>query len=395
MVKTPHEEKILSWLKKYPANEVLFHHRWPTSTANVKNAAHPFSTKDFFDTQYILVHNGVLWSEDVLFKAHSEIGINYSSMQPTGEFNDSEALLWDVALYLEGKQEALEANGSIAFICMALNKEHGDKLYFARNAGSPLNMTFNKKRLMLSSEGKGQSIQPDKLYCYDYATNKMSLFDLEIPEHYNYTPAIGYHPNEYQGYKDGYAWQNAFDEDEDKGYYDGEGKFHYFDYGVTDSTFDSTDLDGWGASFSDPNDEDISYDKKLDKEIDPKVLEASIKDYVRKYLKEAGGYYTIAYQLIVDEMEGIAGGGYDFDQYYREQALQGAKIALYGDPMWDHDDLESLHPDYSLSVERIPSTAPTVDSQIALIGEVIDNHKLLTRVADSYSIKQEKIKDLA
>src|SRR5258708_5853048 len=59
MIHAAKEDKILKWLCRYDSNLLLMHHRFPTSTINVKRAAHPFSTKKYLgDTQYILVHNG-------------------------------------------------------------------------------------------------------------------------------------------------------------------------------------------------------------------------------------------------------------------------------------------------------------------------------------------------
>ena len=48
MVHETKEDSILKWLVKYDSNQLLFHHRNPTSTINVKRAAHPFSTKKYF-----------------------------------------------------------------------------------------------------------------------------------------------------------------------------------------------------------------------------------------------------------------------------------------------------------------------------------------------------------
>lgn len=141
LVRSTTEHGIKKWLSKYQATSVLFHHRFPTSTDNTKNACHPFSTKDYFDTNYVLVHNGWISNAYELATAHEKLGIEYHSVQDDGRFNDSEALLWDVALYLEGKQDSLKARGPIAFICIATPSDgrKSKHLFFGRNT-NPLNM---------------------------------------------------------------------------------------------------------------------------------------------------------------------------------------------------------------------------------------------------------------
>lgn len=159
------EQRILKLLQdqRYQATEVMFHHRFPTSTDNVQNSCHPFSTranKHVFDHNYVLVHNGVVTNASTLKIKHEALGISYVSEGHDGRFNDSEALLYDVALYLEGKQDKLEAAGSIAFIC----KREDGKTYFARNYGSPLVYELTSRGLTIRSEGTGQQVVTNKLY---------------------------------------------------------------------------------------------------------------------------------------------------------------------------------------------------------------------------------------
>lgn len=190
------ERKMLRSIKRINASIALFHHRWPTSTDNVRRSCHPFSTKDFFKTNYILVHNGCITNDDELQKAHYRLGIKYISMEENGKFNDSEALLWDVALYLEGKQDGLKARGSIAFICYANTDK--PKLYFGRNS-YPLILRRNKKSVSLASEGEGENIDSNHLYTYNYTTNRLSKKQLTIPE-YIYSATTFNYSNNYQDY---------------------------------------------------------------------------------------------------------------------------------------------------------------------------------------------------
>lgn len=213
IVRATKEESIVKWLAKYPSTNILFHHRLPTSTANVKSAAHPFSTKDFFKTNYVLVHNGVIGNDLDLKTEHDKLGIVYQSTQQDGTFNDSEALLWDVALYLEGKQPKLKVEGSVAFVCIALGKGNKhDRMYFARNT-SPLRLFKDDVAgIMLSSEGKGESVDPDTLYCFDYVNHQLSTKDCEILTGWERYQAS--QPYNSRGYESGRA-QRGYVEDED------------------------------------------------------------------------------------------------------------------------------------------------------------------------------------
>lgn len=178
------ERRILRLLKRTKSSEILFHHRYPTSTDNVRNACHPFSTKHFFNHNYVLVHNGVIFNDDALKISHEDLGIKYISEQDNGKFNDSEALLYDVALYLEGKQPELKAEGNIAFIVVENDENNMPiKLHFGRNTGNPLMMDYQDDYLSLASEGNGVAISPNKLYTFDYKDQELEIVDLEIPEY--------------------------------------------------------------------------------------------------------------------------------------------------------------------------------------------------------------------
>lgn len=168
LMRTPKEKKIMSWLRRYPSSMLMFHHRIPTSTINVKKACHPFSTRDYFgNAQYVLIHNGWVTNDGELRDLHLKQGITYQSDLHDGTFNDSEALLWDMALYLEGKQAQPDAEGNLTFICMKLVDGKPHSLYFGRNS-YPLNMYFTGSELSLSSEGMGGAIQNNTLYTFNY-----------------------------------------------------------------------------------------------------------------------------------------------------------------------------------------------------------------------------------
>lgn len=202
MVHAAKEDKILKWLVKYDSNLLLMHHRFPTSTINVARAAHPFSTKKYFkNKEYILVHNGGIRNAEELFCDHQELGIEYYSLLEDLTFNDSEALLWDFALFMEGKQDELKATGNNAFICLKLEKGKLTKMYFGRNS-NPLNMLRTPQGISLSSEGEGEAITPNTLYTWNYRLRRLTTRTLTIPG-YVYTAQTNNYGNYHSSYTSG------------------------------------------------------------------------------------------------------------------------------------------------------------------------------------------------
>jgi glucosamine 6-phosphate synthetase-like amidotransferase/phosphosugar isomerase protein len=189
------EKNMVRLLKKTSTTEMLFHHRMPTSTDNVMNACHPFRVV-VDNTEYVVVHNGYLFNEDNLKDKHEKLGYKYSSLQPDKRFNDSEALAYDIALYLAGKQKKLYAEGAIAFIATENGRTH-----FGRNNGSPLVCHINDKFLTIRSEGRGASVKTNTLYTFE--NGKTSEKKLNIPEYsysYEWKPVPTYDPNNYTKY---------------------------------------------------------------------------------------------------------------------------------------------------------------------------------------------------
>lgn len=183
----PREGRAMTLLRREKeATEILFHHRFPTSTENVRNACHPFSTKNYFTHNYVGVHNGVLWNEKILKAKHEELGIKYVSEMKDGSFNDSEALIYDLAMYIEGKVDYVSAVGSIAFIMVQRDKKgKATNLYFGRNEGNPLIMQHDKKKLTLSSQGNGEVVEPHTMHRFNYATGQITKTACFIQEGYS------------------------------------------------------------------------------------------------------------------------------------------------------------------------------------------------------------------
>lgn len=175
------EQNIVKLLKRTNASEILFHHRMPTSTDNVLSACHPFEVM-IDNKKYVVVHNGYLSNDYELKEKHYKMGYKYSSMQPNGQFNDSEALAYDIALTLSGKQKKLRSKGAIAFIAQS-----DGKIYFGRNSQSPLHYHINDKFVTIRSEGRGVNIKTDTLYTF--YNGKLTERKLKIPqyEYWGYT----------------------------------------------------------------------------------------------------------------------------------------------------------------------------------------------------------------
>jgi hypothetical protein len=316
LVRSTTEHGIKKWLRRYPSSNILFHHRLPTSTKNVKNACHPFSTKDHFKTNYVLVHNGYLFNDDDLKEAHELKGIKYHSEQPDGTFNDSEALLWDIALYLEGKQKTVKAEGAIAFICIAITPgKKANKMYFGRNT-SPLKMLHTEEGLLLSSEGPGVATETDTLYTFNYDTRKLTTKELKLPmQTYNWK---GYQNYNYNGYYDSI----------------------YEDWGDEDYEF-----------YSGSEKQMIEEGRKLTKSkpLTDDGYKLQMKLLTERVMREASGFYAEAIKILDKEYDCVA--TYNNHQYSvgHNQADTKHTLEVYEDVV---DALES-HEDYVDSTSQV------------------------------------------
>lgn len=163
-----------------------------------------------------MVHNGVIWNDDIVAKAQAKEGIYYVSLQKDNRFNDSEVLMYDLADVIEGRKKKLSVEGSIAFVMVQLDKNGKRKaLFFGRNYGSPLHIMKYPNGFSLTSEGEGVMIDANKLFMFDYETNKFSETYLDIPSGYtSYSKGYSgyndydsqYEYGEYRGYDKGFNW---------------------------------------------------------------------------------------------------------------------------------------------------------------------------------------------
>lgn len=190
--KAENEAPILKSLKDTLGNEVMFHHRKPTSTPNFWEAAHPIQVShESLKYDYIVVHNGSIYDRDVqeLKKKHDEMGFTYLTLfkqkwvSQTGnehqfgeKWNDSECFAIELARDLDKDGTGIShVWGKIAFVCIQFEKDSKKavKLFWGRNEGSPLQFSETKGFFTVTSEGDGKDMKAHILNWYDYATNKL------------------------------------------------------------------------------------------------------------------------------------------------------------------------------------------------------------------------------
>lgn len=194
--RSKYEHLILHDLKCNKNGEILFHHRNPTSTENTDTTAHPLcSNGNFKDHKYYLVHNGMIQNAGALYRRHTDDGLVYSSVCGIDKydmpiFNDSESLLLELALVIEGKREPKDFNacGSVAFIM--IQTDNNDKplnIYFGRNEGSPLKIKAEKTKFIIASDIDGDDVATDQLNQISYITNEVSKRTMIFPRYYGYS----------------------------------------------------------------------------------------------------------------------------------------------------------------------------------------------------------------
>lgn len=176
------EDDTLKELEKSQAHCILMHHRIPTSTDNNVNSNHPmFTDWDGYKHRYYLIHNGHIQNWRELKLKHEQRGIKYNTFDGQ-TFTDSEALLHEVALVIEGiiTPGDFVASGSMAFIMMQTDRNNNPTaLYYGRNISAPLKLNNTDGVITLSSEAAvGNFIEPNKLFRYDVITKETTSQDV-------------------------------------------------------------------------------------------------------------------------------------------------------------------------------------------------------------------------
>lgn len=196
-IRTATEKEIKTALEAEKANEILFHHRFPTSTPNLAEVAHPIEVDqpELLKYRYLVVHNGIIRNDDEMKAKHEKMGFTYrtkltqkfittTSTYKSNYYNDSESLAIELALAIENESDKLEAKGDSAFIALQLNRITNAPvaLYFGRNEGNPLAIEKQANFTVLASKANGSQIAPHTLYRFDYATGKTTNRDLLVGE---------------------------------------------------------------------------------------------------------------------------------------------------------------------------------------------------------------------
>lgn len=203
------EKDILEKLAKSEADEILFHHRFPTSTPNFVESTHPiFVSHEGLMYNYYVVHNGILSNDDELREEHLLKGFDYTTDTQKQyvtkgvtyyyetEYNDSEALAIDFALSIE-KNRKIESRGSIALVALQVDKVTNAvvSVYWGRNKGNPLKVEDYHAFLSLSSE-TGKDVEDGQLFKLDVATLEIYKEKKEIGFYFDYKTPSTYYPHE-------------------------------------------------------------------------------------------------------------------------------------------------------------------------------------------------------
>lgn len=185
------ETAAIKAVEESKSNEILFHHRMPTSTPNHRDMTHPIVVQnDELEHDYYVIHNGVMRNERSLKTEHEKLGYEYTTLMEeikivktkkgkkedvTEYFNDSEALAIEVARYLDGKKDSMGFVGSAAVIVLQCDKKGNVlKIHYGHNSGNPLIVENNGDLLFIKSEGEGERVPEDVMYSINYKTGELT-----------------------------------------------------------------------------------------------------------------------------------------------------------------------------------------------------------------------------
>lgn len=162
---------------------ILFHHRYPTSTANVREASHPIPlAHKKWRNNYYLLHNGIITDTKEEEKKIRDKGYSFVTkvVEHTRYYtkersydagrvvtvNDSEILGYYLAEYLEGNRKDIPVSGSIA--CLIVKEDKGTgaiEVYALRNFGNPLSIARRGRTgAILASEAGGAEVEANALW---------------------------------------------------------------------------------------------------------------------------------------------------------------------------------------------------------------------------------------
>lgn len=216
------EGEIRQHVKSCDSSEILFHHRFPTSTPNLYEAAHPIEVDNpTLKYKYYLAHNGVITNAKELFEVHNKLGFVYSTeiRKETRivtrdrtihesielKFNDSESLAIELARYVEGFSKKIDTRGAVAFVMWQVDRETNEqvKVFFGRNEGNPLYVEKNNELFILkSSSQNGDEVEADKMFFLDPKKNVVvEMAKVDIGYYFSYKKPDYQSPKSDDSYK--------------------------------------------------------------------------------------------------------------------------------------------------------------------------------------------------
>lgn len=224
-VKRAQDEKaIMSDLKKVQADTIIFHHRYPTSTPNLAEMAHPITIDNAnLSNVFHVVHNGIISNADELQEQHEKRGFTYSTSMfkktkwvtqgqmywsKTDYFNDSESFAVELALFLSGKKKTIDSKGSIAFVAVESTRAgQVVAIHYGRNDGNPLGIKQAGNVESVCSEG-GTDIEPNIIYTERAGTGLLETQRVAIGDYPKQTFAYSNYSN--YGYSKGAIWSDDY-----------------------------------------------------------------------------------------------------------------------------------------------------------------------------------------
>ena len=180
--------KFLIDLYMKQSEMIIAHHRTPTSTDNKIDQTHPmYVSNKILKHDYYVMHNGMLSNDIELHKLHDEFNFKYTTEYTENShyginstkqrWNDSEALAIELALFIEKKIEVIRTDNSAAFVILQVNKKTNiaERVFFGKNGNSDLNISKIKGKMMISSEGEGDEVVANILWCFKIEDPTMEL----------------------------------------------------------------------------------------------------------------------------------------------------------------------------------------------------------------------------
>lgn len=190
VARATYEKDIMELLDKEESSTILFHHRTPTSTPNIVESTHPIVVSNpLLGHDYYVIHNGVITNTEKLKAKHEKDGFSYTTelkkvwLTPANKYyeaevvwNDSESLAIEAALAIEGLQDGITTEGSVAFIAYQVEKGSQKLLnvFYGRNYSNPLTYTKTNALFYLASEGGSERVDTEKLYKFDYLRREIT-----------------------------------------------------------------------------------------------------------------------------------------------------------------------------------------------------------------------------